>query len=65
MPQMRASGVSSKRRRTWKKQRIGGNPMTIIEFYKVFARSSPVLFGIMVLIFIGIIAGMIYEELTE
>ena len=39
--------------------------MTIIEFYKVFARSAPVLFGIMVLIFVGIIAGMIYEELAE
>ena len=39
--------------------------MTIIEFYKVFAGSSPVLFGIMVLIFVGIIAGMIYEELAE
>ena len=39
--------------------------MTIIEFFKVFAQSAPVLFGIMVLIFIGIIAGMIFEELTE
>ena len=39
--------------------------MTIIEFYKAFARSAPVLFGIMVLVFVGIIAGMIYEELTE
>jgi len=39
--------------------------MTIIEFFKVFARSAPVLFGIMVLIFVGIIAGMIFEELTE
>jgi hypothetical protein len=39
--------------------------MTIIEFFKVFARSAPVLFGIMVLIFVGIIAGMIYEELAE
>ena len=39
--------------------------MTIIEFYKVFARSAPVLFGIMVIVFIGIIAGMIYEELAE
>jgi tetrahydromethanopterin S-methyltransferase subunit F len=39
--------------------------MTIIEFFKVFARSAPILFGIMVLIFVGIIAGMIYEELTK
>jgi len=39
--------------------------MTIIEFYKVFARSAPILFGIMVIVFIGIIAGMIYEELAE
>jgi tetrahydromethanopterin S-methyltransferase subunit F len=39
--------------------------MTIIEFFKVFARSAPILFGIMVIVFIGIIAGMIYEELAE
>jgi len=39
--------------------------MTIIEFFKVFARSAPILFGIMVLIFVGIIAGMIFEKLEE
>jgi hypothetical protein len=39
--------------------------MTIIEFFKIFARSAPVLFGIMVLVLVGIIAGIFYEELES